>query len=179
MRSLLRASVVAVLCVLSVACAPVQLFPPAVMEDVDKDFDFVAWKSIPNATVGRKVQLGGRIVQADLKGEEIIIVAVQLPIVEHPAYGPRDTRKRTGEFVISYKGTIEPSALAIGNRLVVVGVTEKAKTLTLDDIPRSLPAVAARCVHIWKTAGREISDFPHVGAGYEALEENTYCVTAR
>lgn len=166
------------LCALSFsACTPYQVFPPTVIEGVDANFDFTSWRMAPNAKTGRKIQLGGRIIQAEAKDGGIIIVVAQLPIVEHPAYGPKDTGKRSGEFVIFYQGKIDQNSLQPGNRMIVVGTTQNTKVVTVDDIQRSLPSVVARCLHIWNTGGRDIADFPSYGAGYEPLEENTFCMS--
>jgi starvation-inducible outer membrane lipoprotein len=144
---------------------------------VDQDFDFSAWRLTPNAKTDRKIQLGGRIIRADTKDGTVSIVAAQMPIVEHPAYGPKDTGKRSGEFAITYQGKIEPNFLQTGNRLIVVGTTQTTKVIVVDDIPRSFATVMAQCLHIWNTGGREIADFPSYGAGYETLEEQTVCTT--
>ena len=40
-----------------VSCAPFHVLPSEVMEGVDKSFDFTAWRMVPNAKVGQKVQL--------------------------------------------------------------------------------------------------------------------------
>ena len=53
------------ICLTVTACAPVQLFPTDATDGIDKDFDFTAWRITPNAKTGQKVQLGGRIVQAN------------------------------------------------------------------------------------------------------------------
>ncbi len=168
----------AIVCLLVLeACAPQPLFQPSVMQDVDDHFDFAAWRATPTKGVGQKVQLGGRIVQAETTEDGVMIVAVQLPIVKSPAYGPTDPGKRPGAFGFAflYPGKIESSALELGNRFIVVGTTQAPKGVIVDGARVSQPFLVARCVHIWKTQGREISDFPSVGAGYEALEENTYC----
>ena len=161
------------------ACSPVQLFPSEVMKGVDHNFDFSQWRTIPNQALERKIQLGGSILQAEDKDPVVTIVATQLPIVEHPAYGPKDTGKRTGEFAITFQGQIPSTFLQRGNRLIVVGVTKVAKVVSVDDIMRSLPSVSAKCLHIWNTGGRDIADFPSFGAGYETLEEQTFCATAQ
>jgi len=161
------------------ACSPVQLFPSEVMKGVDQNFDFSQWRRIPNQALERKIQLGGSILQAEDKDPVVTIVATQLPIVEHPAYGPKDTGKRTGEFAITFQGQIPSTFLQRGNRLIVVGVTKVAKVVSVDDIMRSLPSVSAKCLHIWNTGGRDIADFPSFGAGYETLEEQTFCATAQ
>ena len=161
------------------ACAPYQVFSPQIMEGVDPDFDFARWRMVPNTMTDRKVRLGGRIVQAETRENGVVIVVAQLPIVEHPAYGPKDIGKRGGEFVVTYQGKVGQNALQPGNRLIVVGTTQNAKVVVLEDFQRSLPSIDGRCLHIWNTGGRDIEDFPSYGAGYEPLEEDTYCARAR
>ena len=157
------------------ACTPYRVFPPGVTDGVDQNFDFSAWRLTPNAGTDQKIQLGGRIIHANIKGDVVSIVAAQLPIVEHPAYGPKDTGKRSGEFTVVYQGQIEGNFLQPGNRLIVIGKTRTSTVVILDDIQRSFPTVTAQCLHMWNTGGRDIADFPSYGAGYEPLEEQTFC----
>lgn len=174
----MKASVRGILLVIVIglsACAPSTVFSPEVLDGVDPNFDFTRWRMLPNQAGEKKIQLGGRIIQAESNGDGVTMVVAQLPIVEHPAYGPKDTGKSSGEFAITYGGKIEPSFLQRGNRIMVVGVTHASKVVAIDDLPKSLPTVQATCVHIWKTGGRDISDFPSYGAGYETLEEETLC----
>jgi starvation-inducible outer membrane lipoprotein len=161
------------------ACSHVQLFPGEVMEGIDPNFDFSRWRMVPNQALERKIQLGGSILQSEQKDATVAIATTQLPIVEHPAYGPKDTGKRSGEFAITFQGHIPAMFLQRGNRLIVVGTTKAAKVVTIDDVLRSLPSVSAQCLHIWNTGGRDIADFPSFGAGYETLEEETFCATAQ
>ena len=165
------------ICLAVTACMPLQLFPTDAIDGVDKDFDFTAWRNIPNAKTGQKVQLGGRIVQVDSRNGGSIIIATQLPIVQQPVYGPKDTGRRSGEFAIFYAGPLDSKWLKAGNRLIVIGTTQEAKAVVVDDVQRSLPSLAAGCLHIWNTGGKDISDFPYnAGGGYEPLSEDTYCV---
>ena len=122
-----------------------------------------------------KVQFGGRIVQSQNTGQTVTIVAAHLPIVEHPAYGPKDTGKTRGEFAVLYEGKIDPLFLQGGNRLIVVGHIRPPIRVEVDDVLRSLPAVSAQCLHIWQTGGKDIADFAASGAGHEILREETYC----
>lgn len=157
------------------ACLSTQFFPPEVVDGVDSNFDFSRWRMLPNQIEEHKIQLGGQIVQSDSKGDILRIVAIMLPIVKHPAYGPKDTKQRTGEFTILYHGKIDPLFLQEGNRLIVVGYTRPPIKVGIDDIPRTLPTMTAQCIHIWNTGGSEIADYSSSGAGYEALREETYC----
>ena len=105
------------------------------MDGVDPNFDFSRWRMVPNQALERKIQLGGSIIHSERKDGNVTIVVTQLPIVEHPAYGPKDTGKRSGEFAVTFMGQIEPPFLQRGNRLIVVGTTKAAKVVSVDDIP--------------------------------------------
>ena len=137
------ATVMAV-CLGIAACSSHQLFPPEVMDGVDPNFDFSHWRMVPNQALERKIQLGGSILHSERKDGNVTLVVTQLPIVEHPAYGPKDTGKRSGEFAVTFMGQIEPPMLQRGNRLIVVGTTKVAKVVAVDDTLRSLPSVSGK-----------------------------------
>jgi starvation-inducible outer membrane lipoprotein len=158
-------------------CAPTSLFSKDVLQGVEETFDLTTWRSSPNASAGHTIKVGGKIVQAEQTERGILIVGMQLPIVEHPAYGPTEMGKRSDsfEFALLYSGKIDATALSPGNRFIAVGLTQRTKVVEVDGAPKTLPYLFARCIHIWKTEGREIADFPNVGGGYYPLEEDTYC----
>jgi starvation-inducible outer membrane lipoprotein len=160
-------------------CGPQHIFSPQVLEGVDQNFDFTAWRMVPNAKAGKKVQLGGRILQAPQRDGLVTMVLTQLPIVEHPAYGPTDTERGRGEFLVYFNGKVPMNHLQPGNRVIVIGTTQHAAVVAIEDSQRSLPALTAECLHIWNTGGKEIADFPNFGAGYQPLEEETYCAASR
>lgn len=173
----IHGTIVLATCLALAACAPAQMFPTEMTDGVDKDFDFTAWRTIPNAKPGQNIQLGGRLVQANVRNGQVVFIVTQLPIVQQPAYGPKDMGRRSGEFAVFYTGTLEPKWLRAGNRLIVIGTTDQAKSVVVDDVQRSLPSLTARCLHIWNTGGKEIAEFPYnIGGGYEPLEEATHCV---
>lgn len=159
------------------ACASTsKVFPSKVLEDVDSSFDFTNWHRMAERSDSKKVQLGGRVVEAQSSRDSVTIVVSQLPIVQYPAYGPKDNKKDNGEFVIVFHGTIDGPDLQAGNRVMVVGVTRPRENVTVNDRSRNLPIVAAECLHFWNTQGREISDFPFSGgAGYVTLRQETVC----
>lgn len=158
------------------ACASSsEVFPFKLMEDVDRNFDFSRWRMRTDGYESQKVQLGGRIVQSQVASDTVTIVVGQLPIVNHPAYGPKDNGKNNGDFVIIYQGQIDKSDLQPGNRVMVVGTTRPSKVVTVSDFSKSYPIVEAQCLHFWNTQGREIADFPFYEAGYVTLRQETVC----
>jgi starvation-inducible outer membrane lipoprotein len=186
MRASLKGAAIVLVVGSVLACATPAPFPPSVMKDVAPSFHFEAWKeaSPSNNTgksdAGMKVQLGGRIIQAGANnGSGVLIVAEQLPIVQHPVYGPAETAKRTGdyEFAVVYPGQLNDRALRNGNRFIVVGTTKGRKSVVVDGAPKTEPFLVADCIHIWETGRSEIASFKESsGGGYSPLPEQTYCV---
>lgn len=172
------------LCILLGACGTPTIFPPHIMKDVETEtFDFKVWKEqqyypFSADPVPRKVQLGGRIVEVDRTSAGVVILAEELPIVRHPAYGPKAVeRDGSFAFAIVFNGFPESSMLQVGNRLIAVGTTEGIRGEAVDGIPRPMPHLAAQCIHLWKTQGKEIENFPYeLGGTYYPLEERTFCV---
>jgi starvation-inducible outer membrane lipoprotein len=156
------------------------------MDKVSPTFDFEAWRDASptnesgKSDAGIKVMLGGRIVRATENGKGLMIVAEQLPIVNHPAYGPTEDVNRNGEheFAFFYEGEIEPLDLMRGNRFLVVGTTTSRRPVLVHGIPKTEPFIIADCIHIWQTGGVEIAEFD-AGGGYSSLPETTYCVVKK
>jgi hypothetical protein len=62
----------------------------------------------------------------------------------------------------------------------VVGTTQGTTEATVEGAPKREPLIVAQCIHIWKTKGAEIADYPfEVDAGYVPLEQQTFWVSAR
>ena len=173
-------------CAVLAGCAANTPFPSPVMEKVSPTFEFEAWRDAPPSNeagktdAGHKVELGGRIVQASRNGKGIVIVAEQLPIVNHPVYGPTEDLNRTGdyEFAFLYPGELESLDLRNGNRFVMVGTTTSRRPVVVNGMPKTEPFLIADCIHVWQTGRTEIAEFKEsAGGGYSPLPEKTYCVT--
>ena len=171
-------------CAVLSGCTANTPFPSKVMEKVSPTFHFEAWRDAPPSNeagktdAGHKVELGGRIVQATKSAKGIVIVAEQLPIVNHPAYGPSEDVKRTGdyEFAFLYPGELEPQDLRNGNRFVMVGTTTSRRPVVVNGMPKTEPFLVADCIHVWQTGRTEIAEFKEsVAGGYSPLPEKTYC----
>ncbi len=174
MKSLLQALLFSLVC----GGCSYQVFPSEALEGVEHNFDFARWRMVSSQIEPTKVELGGRILETQTIGEIITIVTTELPVVNYPAYGPKQGKKKSkGEFVITYQGMIDKPFLQPGNRIMVVGITRGAKLVAVDDVMRSLPALEGRCVHIWKTGDTDIADYASSGAGYGVLEEETFCTS--
>ncbi|UVT15792.1 MAG: Slp family lipoprotein [Nitrospira sp.] len=173
------------MCVLSAACTTPPMFPPEIMQDVEKNaVNVKAWKeqtAHPSSAdfVRHKVELGGRIIKVIRKPEGVDILVEEQPIEKYPQYGPRNLeREDTFIFAILFNGFPESGMLQVGNPLAVVGAMDRASAEVIGWSPSVLPHLRAQCLHIWNTQGvKTIDDFAYAEAmGYYPSEERTFCL---
>ena len=101
----------------------------------------------------------------------------ELPIRTTPVYGPFDTGRLHGMFVIRYVGEIAAQDVQHGNMVVVIGSVIGAVSTSLTGTPARRLTVNADCFHIWRTQGDQIEDFPYLAhTRYWPLIQQTYCV---
>lgn len=138
-------------------------------------------QATPDVFKGRVVQLAGRIgriVGVEDTRTGTLIRAQELPIQVHPTYGPAEIIQPTPEFAVLYPGKVDPAGLWLGNKLIVIAVSQGSQFIAVEGAVRREPYVVARCMHLWKTGGYGqygIADFPHTQDGYYPLEHQTYC----
>ena len=159
------------------ACAPTPIFPSEVLDKVDRTVTFESLAANPDHYRDRTVELGGQIVGSIAEQDEVHMLVRALPIRTTPVYGPVDTGRLRGMFVIRYKGKIGAQDLQDGNMVVVIGavIGKVASSLTGTSVRRL--TVTAECFHIWRTQGNPIEDFPWIAsARYWPLFQQTYCV---
>lgn len=164
------------------ACSVAPMFPAEVTRDVAPEFDFKDWKRQSDqqwraSALPRKVRLGGEILNVERKANGLLILADNLPIVEHPKYGPKRVKRSLDSmFAIHFRMISDSTWLQRGNFFVVVGKPDSVIPVAVDDTVKSEPYLIAQCIHIWKNQGRDIASFPfETGAGYYPLEEETFC----
>ena len=178
MESLLK-YIVGIAGILSVGCSTPSLFPPEATRDA-APIQFGVLDAKPDVFKGRVVQLAGRIIGVESSSDGLLIRVQELPMEQHPVYGPAEITQPTSEFAIMYLGKVDEKALWYGNKLVVVAVAQGSHPIAVDGIPRTTPYVVARCMHVWKTGeygSYGIDDFPHITDGYYPLEHQTYCAS--
>jgi starvation-inducible outer membrane lipoprotein len=131
----------------------------------------------PDSYKGSTIEFGGQIVGSKIDGDRIHMLVRELPIRSKPVYGPSNTERSRGMFVVAYRGEMTGQDLQEGNMLVVVGTLLGAVKESITDLEVRRPTVQAECVHIWRTQGHQIDDFPWLPtARYWPLVEQTFCV---
>lgn len=164
--------------VLTVGCGTSPVFPTDVTRDIDRTLSFASLKEHGTEAAGKTIELGGQIVGSMFEGQQTRVLVRTLPIRTHPVYGPVETGRFEGMFVVIFAGTLTAQDLQHGNMVVVVGTVLGNQADMVTGISVVRPTVEAHCLHIWRTGGAGIDDFPWPAfmQGYAALVEQTYCI---
>ncbi len=172
------------MCVLLTACTSTPMFPPEIMKDIDQEaFDVKDWKEqtahvLSRNFVPHKIEAEGRIIKVIQKPEGVVILAEEQPAKTSLDFGPKnDLGEAPFIFTVLFNGFPEVEMLEVGNRLAVVGVTDKVQAENIGWTPSLLPHILAQCLHIWDTQGvRTVDDFAYEGMMGYYLKEQTFCL---
>jgi outer membrane lipoprotein len=165
-----------VVCTFLSSCADPPIFPPELSANVDRNVTFKMVNASPNFYKGSTIEFGGQIVASKVDGQNIHILVRELPIRTEPVYGPSNTGKSQGLFVVAYQGEMTGQDLQEGNMLIAIGTLLGAVPESITDLQARRATVQAECVHIWRTQGHQIDDFPWLPtARYWPLVQQTFC----
>ena len=117
--------------------------------------------------------MAGRIVNAEVNANGVMILAEWLPVPRDLKAGPSESASSPDQrFILRYPKTIDPPGLWKGNKFVAVGQIKDAGPAA----DTTVPNFQASCVHVWKT--RELSISDAIGALYNEVPvlEQTYCL---
>lgn len=165
------------LILLLLACAE-PMFPPAVLTGVDFTSEFVLSTSeVDTHTKGRIVLIGGRMVAVQQESGRLQIMAEELQFEKDPLLGWLvETGPPLGTIAVDYPANIEHQALDRGNKFLAIGRVQGTMKVTIEGMPRVIPLLRARCLHIWRTGWDSIAEYPHLPTGYYPLRHDVYCV---
>jgi starvation-inducible outer membrane lipoprotein len=128
---------------------------------------------------GKLTRVGGQMIRSASRADRLEVVAYELPLTKDKPVRPQDSAKPTGLFVFSFAGSIDTAGLQHGNKFLVVGRAEGTRTVDDQSVPRLVPFIVARCIHVWKTGDTRIDDFTNSSDGYISLVQQTYCTDVK
>jgi len=170
------------MCVLFTACATPPIFPPEIMKDVETDATALkSWKEQsyhPSSAnlVPHKVELGGQIMRVIPKPGGWDLLVAEEPLEKYRWHDfTRVQRKDSFWYAIALNDFPDPSMLQRGNKLVVVGTTDRAATEIIGGAQKVLPQLLAQCLHIWQIDELEANRFPYGDTVGYFPPESTFC----
>lgn len=177
----MRSIAMVAICLSVTACTNTLLFPPGAMNGVNNDAVAIkAWQdqvSHPSANfASQKVEMEGTIIKVIPKPEGTVILIDGRPIDEGRLFHPKgEAGEGILRFAIVFNGMVDLGMLQTGNRVAVIGVTDKPGSESIDWMSRPLPHLRAQCLHIWKIDESELNRFPYGDMSRATQEERTFC----
>lgn len=136
----------AVLPVFVLGCATTML-PYQVTTDVDRSVTFDDIRKDPEALSGKKIVLGGEIIQARALKEGTEMEILQKPLDYYDV--PLVTDESHGRFLVTFKEFLDPQVFKEGRRITIVGEVKGKKVLPLGGTEYAYPSIAGRYVQLW------------------------------
>ena len=174
MRNIMILSAAALLIILT-GCASQPLFPTNGSQALKSESEFGVLTAQPDVFQGQAIKLAGRIVGVETTVEGTMVTAEWLPYPDAEYAGPTEIAARSpGRFVIFYPGTLDPEGRMYGNKFLVLGKQGEFQAKSaFRSSSQSLPYIAARCLHVWKTGDNELEAQEYSEYSYPV--EETYC----
>ncbi len=131
---------------LGTACTP-KIVPDAIETTIDKTLSFQEIIKKPEAHLGKKILLGGEIIETHVYQEGSEIEILQKPLDSGRA--PGFTDESLGRFFLSDTSFLDPVIFASGRRITVVGRVKGSKSRQIGEATRSYPLLEKEFLHLW------------------------------
>ncbi|WP_447970333.1 Slp family lipoprotein [Nitrospira sp. M1] len=156
-------------------CVSSSPFPMNGSQALKSESEFGVLTAQPDAFQGRAIKLAGRIIGVETTAEGTMVTAEWLPYPDAEYMGPVSAGVESpGQFVLFYPGQLDAEGKLYGNKFLVVGEKGGSQAMTaVRGTSQSLPYIAARCLHVWKTGNADIETESYTEYSYPA--EETYC----
>ncbi len=166
-QTLIRFSfTVCLISLLLASCGP-KLIPDEIEAHIDPTLSFEEIIENPETHLGKKILLGGEIIETHIyeKGSEIEIL--QKPLDSGRA--PRYTDVSLGRFFLADSTFLDPAIFKSGRRITIVGVVKGMKSKQIGEGERRYPLLEKEFLHLWSPNRGPSDSAPHFSIGVGAI----------
>lgn len=136
-------------------CASV--VPRELRKEIDRSISFKELKENPDAYVGRRVLLGGEIIEAKNWKDQTELEILQKPLGSGDV--PVETDESEGRFLVHHPGYLDPAIYRSGRYVTIVGEVMGEKSLHIGEAEYRYPVMASKFLHLWPKARRYYSPY--------------------
>lgn len=137
------------------ACGP-KVIPKEVEEKIDKQLSFDEVKRDPGAFKGKRVLVGGEIIETrNLQGKTEIEI-LQKPLGQDR--GPLMADSSAGRFLLIHPAFLDPSVFRSGRRITAVGVVEGSRSQKIGESELIYPIFENEHVYLWPVGSGQSSE---------------------
>lgn len=128
------------------ACGP-KVIPKEHEEKIDKKLTFAEVKRDPAAFKGKRILVGGEIIETrNLEGKTEIEI-LQKPLGRDR--GPLQIDQSEGRFLLIHPSFLDPSVFGSGRRVTAVGVVEGSRSQKIGESEMVFPILENEHIHLW------------------------------
>jgi outer membrane lipoprotein len=132
-------------------CTGVPVFPPDLMQKVDRNVSFQHVKDSPLSYKGTFIVVGGMVLSArPLKQDGTQIEILQLPLNGDDEPIGQLTESK-GRLLARHKAFLDPATIPVGTRVTLIGEVTGSTALQLDEIEYLYPTVDIASLTVWPT----------------------------
>jgi outer membrane lipoprotein len=127
------------------ACAP---FPRQLMKEIDPSIEFRDLLKDPDAYIGKKILLGGLIIDIQNRKEETLLQVLQtdLDFEKRPIH----LDQSLGRFCIRVSGFLDPAIYRKGREVTVIGEVVGKEISPIGEVPYTYPVIRAIQIRLWE-----------------------------
>jgi len=137
--------VLILLTLIGAGCAPV--ISHEVLREVDKDLPFRAVLADPDNYKGRRILLGGKIIETIPLPNKTRMFVLQYPLGFRDK--PFTDSGHEGRFIVEATGFLDPVVYGAGRKITVAGILEGKEVLPLGEITYTYPLVVGMELYLW------------------------------
>ncbi|MGB9697901.1 MAG: Slp family lipoprotein [Thermodesulfobacteriota bacterium] len=126
------------------SCFP---FSSELRQQIDSTLTLANIKKDPTIYKGRKVLLGGVIIETKNKPEETILLVRQAEL--DLGKRPKNLDQTAGRFMVKYKGFLDPDIYQSGREITVIGEIEGKEVLPIGEFFYTYPIIIAQEIKLW------------------------------
>ena len=142
-------------------CGP-KVIPKEFEEKIDKKVTFEEVKRNPEAFKGKRILVGGEIIETrNLQGKTEIEV-LQKPLGRDRDPLPAD--ESAGRFILIHPSFLDPTVFRGGRRITAVGVVAGNRAQKIGETEMIYPVLESEHIHLWPIGSGQRTE-PSIGIG--------------
>ena len=144
------------------ACGP-KVIPKEIEEKIDKSLTFEEVQKNPEAYKGKRILVGGEIIETRNLKDKTEIEVLQKPLGSDR--GPLSVDESKGRFFLIHPAFLDPTVFRSGRRVTVVGVVEGSRVQNIGEAQKAYPTLESEHLYLWPTESRGSGE-PSIGIGF-------------
>lgn len=144
------------------SCGP-KVVPEDLERKIEKEISFNEVKKNPESYKGKRILVGGEIIEIRNLQDKTEIQILQKPLGRDRA--PLNVDESDGRFVLIHPSFLDPSVFRSGRRLTAVGLVEGTRSEQVGGAQMVEPVLQSEHIHLWPPGEGGRSE-PSIGIGF-------------